>query len=284
MAPRAIMLCADDYAIAPGVSRGVREAIEAGRLTATSAMTNRPEWPDAAREFASLRARADLGVHLNLTCGAPLGAMPGFAPTGTFPGLGLVVAGALLGLLPQAEIRAEIVRQLDAFEQAAGGPPDFVDGHQHVHAFRGVRRWLVEEMARRGWAGRVWIRDCGDGLSRILARRVEAVKAAEVAGLALGLAAVARGAGFETNAGFSGFSAFDPRRPYAADFASYLKRPGPRHLVMCHPGHADRALAGLGEIDRTREMELSFLLSPDFEKALEAADARLARWTARAAD
>ena len=35
-APR-LILCADDYAIAPGVSRGILHLIAHGRLTATSA-------------------------------------------------------------------------------------------------------------------------------------------------------------------------------------------------------------------------------------------------------
>ena len=44
MSDFAFMLCADDYALAPGVSIGILEALSAGRLTATSVMTNRPLW------------------------------------------------------------------------------------------------------------------------------------------------------------------------------------------------------------------------------------------------
>ena len=278
MPPFSFMLCADDYAIAPGVSRGILEAIAAGRLTATSAMTNMPSWPSAARGLAGFAGRADVGVHLNLTCGAPLGSMPGFARGGAFPKIGAVVAGALFGRLPEVEIRAEITRQIDAFVEAMGRPPDFIDGHQHVQVLRGVRRWLMEDMVRRGWAGEVWLRDSGDRWSALLARRVEAFKAAEIATLSLGFAAMAGSMGMGVNRGFSGFSSFDDRRCYAVDFATYLSAPGRRHLVMCHPGHADPELAKLGEIEESRQSELAFLLSDGFSAVLKARGARLARW------
>ncbi len=274
------MLCADDYALSPAVSRGILEALEAGRLTATCAMTNRASWPAAARDLARFVGRADLGLHLNLTTGAPLGAMPAFAPAGAFPTIGAVVKRALTGQMPEVEIRAEIARQIDAFEAAMSRPPDFVDGHQHAHALPGIRRWLVEELKRRGYAGRVWLRDSADMVSRIASRRTEAAKALQVKLLASGFAAAARRAGFETNRGFAGFSSFDPARSYANDFASYLVAPGPRHLVMCHPGHVDAELAAVDSALMSREAELAFLLSDRFAAEMARGDARLARWNA----
>ncbi len=272
------MLCADDYALSPGVSRGILEALDARRLTATSAMANRPSWGDAARDLAPFGDIADIGLHLTLTAGGPLGAMPSFAPSGGFPSLGALVRRAVSGRLPEAEVRAEIARQLDAFENAMGRPPDFVDGHQHVQILPGVRRWLLEELARRGLAGATWLRDSADRPGAILARKVEAVKALQVASLAAGFAASARKAGFAVNRGFSGFSAFDPSRSVAEDFGRALVSPGGRHLVMCHPGYVDAALKEVDDVTVTRERELAFLLSPDFHALLAAHGVALARW------
>jgi predicted glycoside hydrolase/deacetylase ChbG (UPF0249 family) len=39
---RPIWLCADDYGIAPGVSKAIRDLVVRGRLNATSAMTVAP--------------------------------------------------------------------------------------------------------------------------------------------------------------------------------------------------------------------------------------------------
>ena len=72
-------LCADDYALSPGISRGILEALSAARLSATSVMTTRPFWPKDAHELRQFKTKADIGLHLNLTLGGPLGDMPAFA-------------------------------------------------------------------------------------------------------------------------------------------------------------------------------------------------------------
>ena len=175
-------------------------------------------------------------------------------------------------------IRAEIDRQIDAFEQAMGRPPDFVDGHQHVQILPDVRGWLIEALTKRGLAGRVWLRDSSDGVGAILARRVEATKALQVAMLAWGFGPAARAAGFQTNVGFAGFSSFDPSRSFRRDFARFLVAPGARPLIMCHPGHADSELAAVDEVLESRELELAYLLSPEFMADFAARGAALGRW------
>ena len=263
-----VWLCADDYAISEGVSAGVRKALAAGRLSATSAMTTRPAWPAAARALRALGVPSGLGLHLDLTLGPPLGPMPTFAAQGKLPNVRTVIGGALRGTLALEEIRAEIIRQLDRFEEEFGAPPDFVDGHQHVHALPGVRSALLEALEQRPRGRRPWLRDPAERFSRIIARRAEAMKAGVVAGLAYGFGAQARARGFSTNDGFSGFSGFDPKADYGRAFAAYLRATGPRHLVMCHPGEVDEELTRADPVTWSRPRELGFLLSDDFPKLL----------------
>jgi predicted glycoside hydrolase/deacetylase ChbG (UPF0249 family) len=270
-ATRSIILCADDYAISPGVSRGIVELARMGRLSATSAMSVAPDWPRLARGLDGVRDRIAIGLHLTFTGLAPLGAMPRFAPEGRFPPLGQVVRDALTRRLPLAEIAAEIDRQLDAFVAGFGREPDFVDGHQHVHALPGIRDALLAALVKRGLAGRVWLRDPADRAVSILRRRVEARKALVVGALALGFAEAARRAGFAANQGFSGFSGFDPAADLAVDFASYLVAPGPAHLVMCHPGHVDPGDV-LDEVVESREREFAYLASDAFASLLAERD------------
>jgi predicted glycoside hydrolase/deacetylase ChbG (UPF0249 family) len=269
-------LCADDYALTPGVSRGIVELLEARRLTAVSVMVTEPGWPRAAAEIRPFAGIADVGLHLNLTLGSPLGAMPRLAASGKFPALGALVRSALLGRLPMAEIAAEIARQIDTFARSFGRLPDYVDGHQHVHALPGIRRALLENLVERGLAGRLWLRDPGDRLHAILARRM-AGKALMVAALTAGFPAQASARGFTLNRGFAGFSDFAPGGDYAAAFAASLRSPGPRHLVMCHPGYSDAALAALDPATGSREAELAFFLSPAFPALLAAHSAGLMR-------
>ncbi len=240
MQPR-LILCADDFALTEPISRTILSLIDAGRLTATGAMTNRPAWAVFARELAARGEAADIGLHLNLTCGEPLGSMPLLAPAGRLPALGMVLKAAATSAEARSEMAAEIGRQIDAFADKAGRAPDFIDGHQHVHALPGVRGALLAEVTRRFAPGAVYLRDPADRKAAILRRGVETAKALTVAGLALGFRRAAREAGFVTNEGFAGFSAFDPSRDFAADFARYLIAPGARHLVMAHPGAEDDA-------------------------------------------
>lgn len=267
---RDFKLCADDYALTPSVSMGILEAVEAGRLDATGVMTTRPHWRSAAQDIASLGNAVQVGLHLDLTLGPPLTAMRKLAPAGRLPSIGRWIRMSQAGGLPEAEVRAEIAAQVQAFGEHYGAPPAFVDGHQHVHMLPGVREWLLDELNGRGWAGKLWLRDSSDRFGRILQRRVEAPKALLVAAVGRGFRSLARKRGFSTNEGFSGFSAFDPRRDYAADFARFLLAPGPRHLVMCHPGRVDSELERLDPVTYTREQELEFLLSDRFAEMLHA--------------
>ena len=270
-------LCADDFALSPAVSRGILEVLEGGRLNATSVMTNRPHWRWAARELGHFGTVAEIGLHLNLTLGSPLSSMPKLAPGGELPKLRQLLRASLRRKLPETEVRCEIACQLDAFEEAIGAPPDFVDGHQHIQVLPVIRDCLLDELAARKLAGRTWLRDSSDALSRIVARRIEIGKAVTVAGLARGFARAAANGGFAINDGFSGYSSFAPSRDYGADFARYLVAPGGWHLVMCHPGHVDEGLAVSDPVTTTRERELAFLLSSRFGDVLAAADATLAQ-------
>jgi len=270
-------LCADDFALSPGVNRGILEALGAGRLSATSVMTTRPSWPKGARELRPFRAKADIGLHLNLTLGRPLGFMPAFAASGRLPGIRQLVMAARTKGLPGVEIAQEISRQLDSFCEHFGSTPAFVDGHQHVQILPQIRSLLFACLEQRGLSGKVWLRTCDDRPSRILWRGIEVIKALGIAWLARNFAKEAAARGFATNDGFAGFSAFDPGRDYSADFDHYLRAPGRRHLIMCHPGYCDEDLVASDPVTLSRERELSFLLSPDFIERLRRRGARLAR-------
>ncbi len=273
-----LTLIADDYAMTAGVSRGILRLLEHGRIAGAGAMTNRSHWKGWSHALRGFQGRADIGVHLNLTLGRPLTDMPLLAPGGEFPAIGEIAKGALRRKLPVEEIALEIEAQLDAFEQATDRRPDFVDGHQHVHGLAGVRRALLAVLRERYAQGpKPWLRDPSDSLARIVKRRRNMQKALAVASLASGFGARAREAGFLTNEGFAGFSAFDPAGDYAVDFESYLAAPGSRHLVMCHPGEIDDELKAIDPVVETRPQELAFLLGDRSQELVAAAGLTLAR-------
>jgi len=272
---RNVVLCADDYGLSDGVSRGIVELAEMGRLSATGAMTNMPGWRRAAPGLKPLEGRIAIGLHLNLTTGSPLGAMAKLAPKGRFPALRELLGKAFKGQLDRAEIVGEIARQLDAFEEAHGQAPSFIDGHQHVHVLRGVRRALLQVLRERGYAGRVWLRDPADRTVSILRRPIGRGKALIVKGFARGFARDAHAAGFATNRGFSGFAPFDLSIPARRIFETAFSHLGPRPLVMCHPGYGDDELRGLDPAVESREVELAYLKSDAFGALLAERGIRL---------
>jgi predicted glycoside hydrolase/deacetylase ChbG (UPF0249 family) len=140
--------------------------------------------------------------------------------------------------LPLGEIRAEIAAQFDRFLDIFGRPPDFVDGHQHVHVLRGIRNIILAETTRR--APGAWVRSCVDRPGAILARPFP-LKAMVNSLQSQGLRRAANAHGVACNDSFAGF--YDFGGDYESLFPAFLDKPGRFHLVMCHPGsghdHAD---------------------------------------------
>lgn len=259
--PTGFVLCADDFALTEGVSRSILELLAARRLSAAGAMTNRPHWRRLASEFGRHAEQADLGLHLNLTCAAPLSVMPRIASQGLLPSLPQLARAAATAPAARREIAAEIDRQLDAFEDAMGRAPAFLDGHQHVHVLPGVRRAVLDALQRRYPAGSVYLRDPSDTIGAIRARGVATGKALVISALGRGLAQAARRRGIPVNRGFSGVAPFDPAADFRKDLARFLIRPGPAHLVMCHPGFVDAELEQLDPVIATRPLEHAALLA-----------------------
>lgn len=264
-----LILCADDYAIAPGVSRGIRRLLENGRLTATSCMTTSRFWPVEAQALRPYADRADIGLHLTLTNLQPLAAMPGLCPHGRFPDIRALTIAAWRGRLDVREIAAELTRQLEAFESGFGRPPAFLDGHQHVHQLPGIRDVVVDIWERRLAHGAAWLRVTDEPFSAVLRRGVERSKSAIISLLGRGLGRRARAHRIPVNDSFSGVQDFSGRVPYPRLFERFLRAPRDRHLVMCHPGEVDDDLRAVDDVTGAREEELRFFASDAFPALVE---------------
>ncbi len=256
------ILTADDYGMTDGVSRSIEALAHVRRLSATSVMATMPDWPVAARRLRDLRDRLGVGLHLNLTLGAPTGAMPRLCEQGMFPPLQALMRAALLGHLSPDEIRAEIARQLDAFEQHFGFQPDHVDGHQHVQVLPVIRQALLAEIGARYRERPPLLRDPSDASGQVLSRGMAGAKTLLVKVLAAGFARGARGRGLPVNNRFAGFSAFDMSIPYETEIKRALGRGNDGcTIIMCHPGYADATLAAIDPVVERRQQEHDALMS-----------------------
>lgn len=274
-----ILLCADDYGLAPGVNAAIRELIAAGRLTATSVMSLCPHWPGGAAPLRDLADRADVGLHFTLTDQPPLGPLPRLARDGRLPPLGRLMGLAYGGRLDPVEIRDELSRQLDAFTTAWGGPPAYIDGHQHVHQLPTVRDAVADALAALPGA---YVRLCGEPATAILRRGVAVPKTLLIGGLGGGLARLARERGIPTNTRFAGVYDFAAATPFADLLPRLLATPGltpdDRPLVMVHPGFPDDELRRVDRLVAPRRAEYEFLKSQDFAELLDQRGLRLVRF------
>lgn len=256
-ASRALILCADDYALHLRVDDAVQQLARAGRLSATSCMTTAPRWPAAAMALKPLRPQLSVGLHFNLT----------ESHEGAYAAqtLGGVIRQAYSGRLAQTWLQDAWCRQLDAFEQAMGSAPDFIDGHQHVHQLPGVRQALLRELqARYARSTMPWVRSTAPTQNQL--RNVKALIIAFLGGWT-----AARGwrrAGLSTNRGFSGVYGFDApdEARYGTHMQAWLAQGLDAGLLMCHPATGE--VPG-DAISQQRPVEFAYLMSPAFGQLLQ---------------
>lgn len=266
---RCVVLCADDYGMSEGVSRAVLHLARQGALSATSAMVLSPRWQEDARRLAELRGKLDVGLHLDWTSEFARVAGHGL-------GLGAAMRRALFGGFDQVAARAEIERQLDAFEAAWQAPPDHIDGHQHVQQFAGIRQALLDVVTqryRRSESDRIllpWLR-----ISRPTAKRID-VKGKIIAALgANALAHAAAREGVPASPTLSGIYGFDAGAGvYAQHMVRWLAEIPDQALLMCHPSVE---LEAGDEISAARVCEFEFLKSTAFAESLRSAGVRVVR-------
>lgn len=251
---RRIVLCADDFALHAGVSRGIVALARRQRLSATSAMVLSPRWREDAAALRELRGTLDVGLHLDWTSRFALQAGHGLS-------LGAaLLRGATLGFAP-ARARAVMARQLDAFEQHWGAAPDHIDGHQHVQQFDGIRQALVALVAQRYGPAAPYLR-----VSRPQ-RGLSDVKSQVIAAMgARGLQRLARGAGLGCASLLGGVYDFGgDAAAYALRMDGWLQAAPEGLLLMCHP--ADAPEPG-DDVGAARVHEYAHLASASFAAQL----------------
>ncbi|HEX3431623.1 MAG TPA: ChbG/HpnK family deacetylase [Rhizomicrobium sp.] len=255
---RRIVLCADDYGYSPGVSRGIRELLARERLSATSCMVVFPEFLVDGPLLTPFLGRADVGLHFTLTGDRTIGS---------------VAWQAHLHPSPLQRVVAELEKQVSTFSDVLGRPPDYIDGHQHVHVLPVIRDAVVQVAQRIG----AYVRSTIDPIGFAMWRRPGLLESVYLARASRKLAALARAAGVPTNRGFRGVRTFREKAPFRVLFRHIIKDADNGCLVMCHPGYADPVLAERDPVQKVREDELRYLAGPEFPRDLDGEGVVLSR-------
>lgn len=249
-----MVVCADDFAQNEAITRSIFLLAGAARISATSAMVLSPQWPADAALLNEFRARIDVGLHLDWTSL--------FArASGHGASLLEVMIRARAGALRAAGVRHEIERQLEAFEAVWKAPPDHVDGHQHVHQFRGIREHLVDVIARRyGPESRPYLRISSALKESDLKAKIIAASGAEK------LRHLAAQSLIPYSNVLSGVYNFrGGQQAYALHMRAWLQDAPDRALLLCHPGLSASAGDAIGA---ARIAEHGYLMSDAFGSLL----------------
>ena len=268
MSGRRIILCADDYGISPGVSAAIRDLIARRRINATSVMVVAPSFnrSEADALLAAAATHGAIGLHVTLT--APFAPLShGFAPLGrgAFLSLAVTLRRALLRSLKPRLLTIEILRQFEAFDAAFGRPPDFVDGHQHVHLFPQIRD--------------AFLRVTKEGGTKGLGAPVRPAVGAQAPHRSQGalarwfepsLPGLADKSGLRINPAFAGTYTFRSSADYTRLFENFLDGMPEGGVIMCHPGKADAELSRVDTLTDLREREYAFFSNDTFPRLLAA--------------
>lgn len=262
---RRLTLCADDFGQAEAINLAIIELIDAGRLGATSAMSHGPAWPEGARVLASYQHMADVGLHLNLTHRFE-------KSTGTRP-LAFWMLAASLGMIDVGAVRAMFRSQIDEFVKHFGRLPDYIDGHQHVHAFPLIRE-VVTELIAEYWTedAKPWVR----APDRLVDAGGMPLKGKVLKQITRGFSAHLERQGLSFPSQFAGLYSLMPGAGYPSLMQRWLRELPSGTLMMCHPGRQSTDLSD--PIREARYEEYQYLSHRRLSDDCNAVDVSLVRF------
>ena len=180
---------------------------------------------------------------------------------------------SLLGQINTSFVEKQLNLQLDLFVEVMGCLPDFIDGHQHVHSFPGIREILLKVIKKRFPHKKPYIRS----LSPLLSGMDAQVKAFALRCAAFGFSRTLDKSHIKHNASFGGLYSLTPHEDYREYMIKWLHLADPQTLLMCHPGI--QPLQGTKDpIAAARVQEYTYLLSSAFQDDLKSAGAQLGRF------
>jgi hypothetical protein len=251
-------VCADDYGLAPGIDRAIRELVADRRLDATSVMTVFDDFDTEIEALLDVSGSCRIGLHLTLTDYPPLGTMKKTSRSGRLPSMARFLMRAYARQLDGAEIAAELERQFDRLAAALGRKPDFVDGHKHVQVLPTVRDAVLALARRHDVPVRMIELPAGIAKDAV----PQQGKATMLSRMGRRLAAEA--GDHALNRGFLGVRSFGQSESYRALFRRWLAVAPPGSLIMCHPGIPDETLAARDCVTTTRAGEYAYLAGPGY--------------------
>jgi len=142
---RRLIVNADDFGLAPGVSAGILAAHRHGIVSSTTLLATVAI--DAESVGALLDSGLGVGLHVNLTLGRPLSGARSLVD-----GDGRFVRDArhAAARANAVDVEREVAAQIEKFESIAKRPPTHLDTHHHVGLLVPVAEVVIDAARRLG--------------------------------------------------------------------------------------------------------------------------------------
>lgn len=159
---RRVVINADDFGMSLSTNRAILAAFERGLISSTTLIVNRPGFHDACELVHNYRLTGKVGLHFNLTSGAPLTSECANCTAFCDENGQFRKRRRILYLDTQEKIalRTEIAAQYHACV-AQGILPTHLDSHHHVHTEIGVMPVIIEMAMHLGIKGVRLAWNCG---------------------------------------------------------------------------------------------------------------------------
>lgn len=247
---KTITLCADDFGLNPNISLGIINLVCLKHLSAVSCMTNMPDFITFSDELKKCQNQEQIGLHFNLTEGHFVS-----EPEKKCYSLNELLIKTHLRLYNESFFVREFKAQLENFVKVMGFYPHFVDGHQHVHQFPGVREAILLVYEQELRKHKTYIRVTYPSIN-VSSYRFKAFVLALTGGKAM--SGLLNKLDIPHNHYFSGVYDFSPRTDYPALMKEWLSRVEDNTLIMCHPS---QGLTHDDAIGLARVQEYEYFLS-----------------------
>ena len=252
---KSITLCSDDFGENDAICQGILELVKNSRLQAVTVFSEAPGWQTQGPALLEYSQQIDIGIHLNLT--------QDFNQQAPLFGLGELLIKSHLRLIDKSSIKDSFRRQIDAFIKLSGRLPNFLDGHQHVHAFPVISTVLCEIIAEYWPLNKnLYVRDSSkvdmraDGLltKKLILRAACSWLGPQLENLKV-----------PSPKYFAGIYDFNPSAKMAHLFDQWLSLSHDGSLFMCHPA----AHGSADTLGPARANEFDYLNSSAFINACE---------------
>ncbi len=259
-----IIICADDFGISPGVSKGILKLAGKNKISATSVMVCFKDWSQEAKPLIDFQKQIDIGLHFTLTGAVPLSKPQEISSlvnaNGNFVSFSQFIKKCFFKQINPEEVKREFFKQFDRFIEFFGFAPHYIDSHHNVHQYPVINEALFNSLDKKFNGNKFYVRNTAVPLNKAIRQGINLIKIIPINLLGKEYKNFLESNETKTNSSFMGI--YDWRRPinFGKNFKRFLKTSSEENgIIMTHPGLPDNLLRKRDSFNDGREIEFNYL-------------------------